>query len=84
MINVAIMGHGVVGSGVAEILINHPKRIADKVKDEVNPLADAPDMLYILYRYIIVFNDFNNEMMMVEIIANMLLLKLKKLSIVMI
>ena len=36
MINVAIMGHGVVGSGVAEILINHPDRIANKVKDTVN------------------------------------------------
>ena len=36
MINVAIMGHGVVGSGVAEILINHNERIAKAVKDEVN------------------------------------------------
>jgi anthranilate synthase component 1 len=41
-----------------------------KVKDEVNPLADAPDMLYILYRYIIVFNDFNNEMMIVEMVQD--------------
>ncbi len=36
MINVAIMGHGVVGSGVAEILINHNQRISKAVKDEVN------------------------------------------------
>ena len=36
MIDVAIMGHGVVGSGVAEILINHPDRISQKVKDELN------------------------------------------------
>ena len=36
MVNVAIMGHGVVGSGVAEILINYPDRIADKVKDTIN------------------------------------------------
>lgn len=36
MIDVAIMGHGVVGSGVAEILINYPDRIADKVKDKIN------------------------------------------------
>ena len=36
MINVAIMGHGVVGSGVAEILINHTDRINKAVKDEVN------------------------------------------------
>ncbi len=36
MVNVAIMGHGVVGSGVAEILINHSKRIESAVKQEVN------------------------------------------------
>jgi len=36
MINTAIMGHGVVGSGVAEILINFPERIKDKVKEELN------------------------------------------------
>ncbi len=36
MINVAIMGHGVVGSGVAEILINHNARINEGVKEEVN------------------------------------------------
>ena len=36
MINVAIMGHGVVGSGVAEILINHNSRINERVNSEVN------------------------------------------------
>ncbi len=36
MINVAIMGHGVVGSGVAEILINYPDRITSATKEEVN------------------------------------------------
>ena len=36
MIDVAIMGHGVVGSGVAEILINHKDRISKRVKEEVN------------------------------------------------
>ena len=36
MINVAIMGHGVVGSGVAEILINHQERINKAINDEVN------------------------------------------------
>ena len=36
MVNVAIMGHGVVGSGVAEILINHADRIKNAVKEEVN------------------------------------------------
>ncbi len=36
MIDVAIMGHGVVGSGTAEILINHADRIAEKTKNPVN------------------------------------------------
>ncbi len=36
MIDVAIMGHGVVGSGVAEILINHNSRISKRVKQNVN------------------------------------------------
>ena len=36
MIDVAIMGHGVVGSGVAEILINHKERISGRVKIPVN------------------------------------------------
>lgn len=36
MVNVAIMGHGVVGSGVAEILINHKERVSAKAKSEIN------------------------------------------------
>lgn len=36
MINVAIMGHGVVGSGVAEILHDHPDRIFSKANDDIN------------------------------------------------
>ncbi len=36
MINVAIMGHGVVGSGVAEILINHRERVSEKAKNDIN------------------------------------------------
>jgi len=36
MIDVAIMGHGVVGSGVAEILINHSDRMKSAVKTDVN------------------------------------------------
>ena len=65
MINVAIMGHGVVGSGVAEILINHPKRIADKVKDEVNvkyilDLRDFDDLSY-SHKFIKDFNIILND-----------------------
>lgn len=37
------------------------------VKDSRESTNDAPDMLYILYRYHIVFNDFKNEMMLLEI-----------------
>ena len=48
MIDVAIMGHGVVGSGVAEILINFPERISQKVKDELN------------VKYILDLRDFEN------------------------
>ena len=48
MINAAIMGHGVVGSGVAEILINFPDRIKEKVKDEIN------------VKYILDLRDFDN------------------------
>ena len=51
MINVAIMGHGVVGSGVAEILIDHSERITDKQHTEINvkyilDLRDFPDLSY--------------------------------------
>ena len=48
MINVAIMGHGVVGSGVAEILIGHKDRIDKAVKDDVN------------VKYILDLRDFND------------------------
>ncbi len=51
MINVAIMGHGVVGSGVAEILINHNDRISRRVKTPINvkyilDLRDFPNLIY--------------------------------------
>lgn len=36
------------------------------VKDSRDAKNDAPDMLYILYRYLIVFHDFRHEMMLVE------------------
>ena len=48
MINVAIMGHGVVGSGTAEILINHPERAEKAAHTAVNvkyilDLRDFPE-----------------------------------------
>ena len=45
--NVAIMGHGVVGSGVAEILINHNKRISERIRNDIN------------VKYILDLRDFN-------------------------
>lgn len=37
-----------------------------QVKDEREPKNDAPDLLYILYRYLIVFQDYRHELMIVE------------------
>lgn len=36
------------------------------IKTSVDSKNDAPDMLYILYKYIIVFNDFKSEMVLIE------------------
>ena len=65
MINVAIMGHGVVGSGVAEILNNHADRIAAKAQTQVNvkyilDLRDFPDLSY-SDRFIKDFNTILND-----------------------
>ncbi len=51
MVNVAILGHGVVGSGVAEILINKPQKIAAAVGEELNvkyilDLREFPELSY--------------------------------------
>jgi len=50
-VNVAVMGHGVVGSGVVEVLLSHEKNIAAKVKNEINvkyilDLRDFPGLDY--------------------------------------
>lgn len=39
------------------------------IKDSRNATNDAPDMLYILYRYIVVFNDFSSELAIIELRA---------------
>ena len=39
------------------------------VKDETQARNDAPDILYILYRYIIMFDHFNNTMVLVELVG---------------
>ena len=48
MIYTAVMGHGVVGSGVAEILINHNSLVNQKIKDEIG------------IKYILDLRDFDN------------------------
>ena len=39
------------------------------VKDSREKRNDAPDLLYILYRYLIVFHDFRHEMLLVEMLG---------------
>lgn len=39
------------------------------VKDSVQSINDAPDMLYILYKYLIVFKGFKSEMTLVEMLS---------------
>ncbi len=36
------------------------------VKESCNEMADAPDLLYIVYKQVIVFNHFRNEVVLVE------------------
>ena len=40
------------------------------IKDSVEAKNDAPDMHYILYKYIIVFNDFTSEMVLIEMLKS--------------
>lgn len=39
-----------------------------QVKDTTDALNDAPDIHYILYKYLLVFNDFKNELMLLELL----------------
>ena len=41
-----------------------------EVKDETQDRNDAPDMIYILYKHVIVFDHFNNSMTLVELVAD--------------
>ncbi len=50
-VNVAVMGHGVVGSGVVEVLLGHEENIAQKAKARINvkyilDLRDFPGLDY--------------------------------------
>lgn len=51
MVQVAVMGHGVVGSGVVEVLTMHKESIAKRTKEEINikyilDIRDFPDSPY--------------------------------------
>ena len=63
--NVAIMGHGVVGSGVAEILINSNDLIAKRIKSDINvkyilDLREFPGLSY-SDKFTKDFNDILND-----------------------
>ena len=36
MADIAVLGHGVVGSGVLEVLLSHRESIAKRAKEELN------------------------------------------------
>lgn len=39
------------------------------VKDSREAVNDAPDVFYILYRFILIFNDFNSELRLLELVG---------------
>jgi anthranilate synthase component 1 len=41
-----------------------------QVKDSTDPENDAPDLYYILYKYIIVFKGFKSEMTLIELVSD--------------
>ncbi len=75
MINVALIGHGVVGSGVAEILINDNDLICEKIKDNLKvkyilDLRDFPGLSYsdkFIKDFNIILNDDS-----VQVVAEMM------------
>lgn len=65
MVDVAIIGHGVVGSGVAEIILNHKELLAQKAKNEINlkyilDIRDFPSIPY-ADKFTKDFNDILND-----------------------
>lgn len=65
MVQVAVMGHGVVGSGVVEVLMKHAESIAKRAKEEIHvrkilDLRDFPDSPY-ADRFTKSFDDILND-----------------------
>ena len=44
-----------------------------EIKDCMQEKNDAPDILYILYKYVIAFDHFNNTMTLIELVENRIL-----------
>ena len=65
MINIAVLGHGVVGSGVVEVVDQHKESIAKKAKEEINVkrILDIRDFdnLYYSNKFTKDFNDILND-----------------------
>mgnify|MGYP006874781504 CR=1 FL=1 len=76
MISIAILGHGVVGSGVAEVLLHNEKGITAKAGEAIRvtrilDLRSVPELPYadlfttnfddILYEYIYLKRKFESE-----------------------
>ena len=73
MVSVAIMGHGVVGSGVAEILLTHKQKLFASLGEEVYikkvlDLREFPDSP-IADRFTKDFNDIINDLEIRVIVA---------------
>ncbi|MCD8318392.1 MAG: anthranilate synthase component I family protein [Paraprevotella sp.] len=41
-----------------------------RIKDSTQEKNDAPDLLYILYKYVIAFDHFNNKLTLIELVEN--------------
>ena len=41
-----------------------------KVKDETQDKNDAPDLMYILYKDVVIFDHFNNELILIEMLTD--------------
>jgi Anthranilate/para-aminobenzoate synthases component I len=50
------------------------------IKESHEKMNDAPDILYILYKYVIIFNHFKNELTLVEMLAENEESKLRQLE----
>ena len=74
MAKIAVLGHGVVGSGVLEVLRTHPDSIARRAQEEITvkrilDIRDFPDLPY----SDIFTKDFNDILEDVDTLAGLIL-----------